>query len=206
MSKSPSALKTKFIVPILFAVLALWCLVQKLLADPSLSGFEKDIFLAIYNLPQSLRWIVLLITQFGSFWLIAGLVIGLFIKHSYNLAYRLSFSIAVSFILIEFLKRLIDRPRPPEALGTMHYEFSVSGSAFPSGHTAFATAASLTVWPYVPKNYHWILVLWPLLVGFSRIYLGVHAPLDIIGGFAVGIIVAFVQKMIHKIPPLLKLK
>lgn len=71
-------------------------------------------------------------------------------------------------------------------LNVTSLEFLVRGPAFPSGHMALTTALAFTVGHYLDKRYRWILVIAVVGVGLSRIYLGVHAPIDLVGGFAIG--------------------
>ena len=97
--------------------------------------------------------------------------------------------VAISAIVANILKYTIDLPRPFEVYHFIK-QLSVGGSpTFPSGHTsdafAFATAASL-----VYRKWFIIIpcIIWAVLVGYSRMYLGVHFPSDVLGGALVGAI------------------
>lgn len=95
--------------------------------------------------------------------------------------------VAVSAILANILKYIFDTPRPYEVYSFIH-KLSVGGSpSFPSGHTAdaFAFAVALCL---VYRKWYFIIIslIWASLVGYSRMYLGVHFPSDILGGAFVG--------------------
>jgi undecaprenyl-diphosphatase len=67
---------------------------------------------------------------------------------------------------------------------------SEAGWSFPSGHAAWFFALAMTVW-YVNRKWGiWYFAL-ATLMGIARVYAGVHWPLDIIGGIAVGIASGF---------------
>ena len=88
------------------------------------------------------------------------------------------------------LKALVDRPRPPLRYAEPKTLVPVPHDAsFPSGHaaTSFAAATMLSfAFPRVAP----FLYLLAAGVAFSRVYVGVHYPLDVIGGAALGALIA----------------
>lgn len=93
------------------------------------------------------------------------------------------------------LKNIVNRPRPFQVDESINMLITASGSSFPSGHTGSSFAAAVSVFLYNKKAGIAALVL-ASLIGFSRMYLFVHFPTDVIGGVVVGIICAFLARKI----------
>ena len=85
------------------------------------------------------------------------------------------------------LKRTANRGRPHESLGGRVRGRAQSGLGYPSGHAAVAAAVASVAAPYVPAP--WRRPLWAaaLVAGPTRVYVGAHLPLDIAGGWALGL-------------------
>jgi membrane-associated phospholipid phosphatase len=101
------------------------------------------------------------------------------------------------------LKYIINRPRPYVTYSSIEQKTPASGPSFPSGQTtlAFAEATSFSLcypkWYVIVPSY-----LWAGSVAYSRMYLGVHYPSDILGGMIIGsgsaILVYKVQQWIYR--------
>ena len=97
-----------------------------------------------------------------------------------------------AWLLAAILKELIGRPRPlADVIGFSPEEF-VSGNGYPSSHMAVAVALAVVVITTagVPRSVSVLSVLVAAATGLARVHLAVHWPLDIVGGAAVGVLVA----------------
>jgi membrane-associated phospholipid phosphatase len=100
--------------------------------------------------------------------------------------------LAIAFLLSTYvntgLKDLFAHPRPFEFDPTVQRHFAgVGGYGLPSGHSQSAVVVWGTIAAGFRKAWLWIVaVVLAVLIGFSRIYLGVHFPTDVFGGWAVG--------------------
>jgi glycosyltransferase 2 family protein len=149
--------------------------------------WEESLFVALYNQPPFLLPFFFVVTQLGSVHMLALLlVIGLTGKR-YTIVLRLLLSAMLAYIVSGVAKDLFGRDRPIELLsGIAELDYIVRGPGYPSGHVALVTVMALTIRKFLPKKYRWTMWLVIALVAWSRVYLGVHAPLDIVGGFAIG--------------------
>lgn len=172
---------------ILVVALAVYAVSAYIASEGAMGSAETAVFNKIYNLPHLPSVIGLAITQLGSAWFLITLVAVSVVNRAKDLAIKISVAGLVTYFMVELSKNLVGRPRPEFILpNTVALENYVTGLGFPSGHTALITVLGFIIYPYVPKKWRVLVPIVVLLVGMSRIYLGVHAPLDVVGGFAVG--------------------
>jgi membrane-associated phospholipid phosphatase len=139
--------------------------------------------------PPLLDCLMLGLTQLGHFVFALILALIFYFTQSKYFAYSLIFGVITLGLMIEIIKLWIRRVRPYIKLKKIRIVGSrASGRSFPSGHTGQAFfLASLIVHYYHVNIYLWIfLYATALLVGITRIYVGMHYPRDVIAGAILG--------------------
>lgn len=116
------------------------------------------------------------------------LVAGWLLWRGYQLElWTLLGAVSIGQLLTYLFKWLVDRPRP---LAFAALQTLPTDASFPSGHALGSTIlfGLLGIWLWQNGRRGWAITLfvWAALVGFSRVYLGVHHPTDVLASFALG--------------------
>ncbi|SFB90933.1 phosphatase PAP2 family protein [Kaistella jeonii] len=188
----------KLLISLLFLLIALFLLVE--ITDEMVLEKEDNVdflvfkFFNKYVIRNSLTGFMSLITQFSSTPFIKVvypfLIIILLIFKFYRKAIFTFLAGVGGLLLIYGMKMFFARPRPPYPL--IHKEENFS---FPSGHATFSfifygTLAYFIWLTDLPKVWKYIAMIFlislSLTIGLSRVYLRVHFPSDVLGGFCLG--------------------
>ncbi|MDD3277565.1 MAG: phosphatase PAP2 family protein [Lachnospiraceae bacterium] len=140
-------------------------------------------FLAEYRIPAG-DFFFQLVTYLAQEILVIGFVCWFFWSGNKNLAYKLGFSYFLSGLTIQGLKITFRIPRPwvldPNFKAVDSALPAATGYSFPSGHTQSGTSFFTTLaWQTKRSLWRILCVIGFLLIGFSRMYLGVHTPKDV---------------------------
>ena len=125
----------------------------------------------------------------GFIWIAIGVLFLLFgckNKKWKNDGFLVLFSLAANFLACNvILKLLIDRTRPYYVLDYTPLIPPVGDPSFPSGHTSASFAAATAIY-VINKKWGAVAYVFAAVMGFSRLYLGVHFPTDVLAGALVG--------------------
>ncbi len=205
-------------VPITKSRPVIWCVVLALAVMVfgggtylALNGkplsWEYTIFMSINGWGDGWYRLFAVITFFGSMLMAMLSVVALYLTGIYRLALRLAFVSLGAYAVAFLAKHFIERARPVELFSGVHTRVVETGMGYPSGHATFITVLVLTLLPYIPKPLRWIAIIAAIgLVCLSRLYLGVHLPLDLLGGIAIGAgAVAFIHILPKKVQRMLRI-
>lgn len=109
-----------------------------------------------------------------------------------------SLSLLLEFIIVNLtVKKIVGRTRPYVVNEAIQYITQrPSDHSFPSGHTGCSFAVASVLLFMMPKKVGIPAIIVASLIAFSRLYVGVHYPTDILGGFFIGMLTGFIAKLI----------
>ena len=138
------------------------------------------------------------VEKLGLIWALLAFVLGLLMRRGLGP----SILLAVVTLLTTFaadsvsfgVKDLVNRARPAELHPQIHPLYVVHSSSFPAGHAMFCwtmatIVAGATLLSYFAPRLTPFFVVLAAAIGFSRIYVGVHYPTDVLAGAAIGVMV-----------------
>jgi undecaprenyl-diphosphatase len=158
-----------------------------------LASFDKNIITFANSIrSEYLTKFLKVITSIGS-WNQVVIILGIILiyllwKKHYYFGLFIVLVNALSPVLNSFLKNIFQRPRP-----NINPYFLYKSFSFPSGHATSAIVLFSTLCFLIYhlhsnkfKPFVFFSILMVGLIGFSRVYLGVHFPTDVLGGFLIG--------------------
>lgn len=128
----------------------------------------------------------------GFIWIVLSAVLLCF-KKTCKAGICSSIALAIMFITNDvIIKHLVNRTRPYEVVeGLIPLVKKLNSPSFPSGHASSAFAVTLILLILFPKKYSIPALVLVVLISFSRMYVGVHYPTDVLGGLIVGLLYGF---------------
>jgi membrane protein DedA with SNARE-associated domain/membrane-associated phospholipid phosphatase len=169
---------------------------QHVILHPSASVDQSTFRFFVEHRTDGLTTSMKIITAFGSAWVLGAVAVGVGMawyvrKRTWRPLVLLVGAWAGSSILTNIVKALVDRPRPPAATQLVE----AARSSFPSGHVSESTAVYGMLAVLIAgatRSWRSRVAVWTgtvvllLLIGVSRLYLGVHWLTDVVGGYALG--------------------
>jgi membrane-associated phospholipid phosphatase len=160
----------------------------------TMPGWEHHIFTAINGVSWP-HWVAAQVAKPLSdavYGMIALVGVLLLVPRYRQRAWQYAVAGGGTFVFTAIIEQIVNRARPAGLTHDLILRADQGGAGFPSGHVATLTALCLTVWLFVSWPWRIVLLVLVAAEAWARIFLGVHAPLDVVGGVAAAAVVVAV--------------
>ena len=151
---------------------------------------EANLFRLVNQLPDAVGRPLLVVMQLGALAAVPALAGLALAARRPRLARDLALSGALAWVLAKLVKGLVGEARPVALLDGVVVRGFDTGLGYPSGHVAVAAALATAAGPWLPRPARRVAWWAVWVVALGRMYAGVHLPLDVLGGAALGWAVA----------------
>jgi glycosyltransferase 2 family protein len=171
----------------LAAAVALLVATAELVHRDRVAALEVDAFRLVNDLPGFLYPPVWAVMQLGNLLAVPAVAALAALTRRFRLAVNLLVAGVGVWFLAILVKGLVERGRPAHFLHDVHIRgVPASGLGYVSGHAAVAVALASVASPYLGRRARPLVWGLAITVCLSRLYVGAHLPLDVVGAAAVG--------------------
>lgn len=128
----------------------------------------------------------------GCLWIALAIVL-LVMGKTRRIGITSAVALIITFLTVNLgIKNIVARVRPYEVIdGLTNLVEKQHDFSFPSGHAAHAFAVGVVIFIMMPKKIGVPVLIISILMAYSRLYIGVHYPTDVIAGAIIGTVIAF---------------
>ena len=163
---------------------------------------ERTVFRFVNGWPDVLQWPLWVFQTLGVLGMPLAVAVVAVALRRWRLALALVLLVPLKLgIEREVLKVLVHRERPGTTIpGAVLRDVPSAGLSFPSGHAVIAFGILVLLAPYLRRRWQVLVLVLALLNSVARVYLGGHAPLDILGGASAGVLVGSALNLVVGVP------